>query len=87
MDKLRIQEVLDKYNISAAELGRRLGVSRSSITNTINNGNPGIQTLLKWAEVIGCSATEFIEKILPKDNEITCPKCGTKLEVKIKSEN
>lgn len=84
MDKLRIQEVLDKHNISAAELGRRLGVSRSSITNTINNGNPGIQMLLKWAEAIGCSATEFIEDVEPKQNVITCPKCGTRLEVKEK---
>ncbi|WP_163308891.1 helix-turn-helix transcriptional regulator [Dysgonomonas sp. 521] len=61
MNKLRIQEVLDKYHISAAELGRRLGVSRSSISNTIINGNPGIQMLIKWADAIGCNVTEFIE--------------------------
>ncbi|OJU55650.1 MAG: hypothetical protein BGN96_12245 [Bacteroidales bacterium 45-6] len=84
MENIRIQYVLDKYNISAAELGRRLGVSRSSITNTINNGNPGIQMLLKWADAIGCSATEFIEEAQPKENVITCPNCGTKLEVKEK---
>ena len=84
MGNLRIQHVLDKYNISAAELGRRLGVSRSSITNTINNGNPGIQMLLRWADAIGCSATEFIEEEQPKQNIITCPKCGTKLEIKEK---
>ncbi len=84
MNKLRIQEVLDKYNISAAELGRRLGVSRSSITNTISNGNPGVQMLLKWAEAIGCNASEFLEDEQPKQNIITCPKCGTRLEVKEK---
>lgn len=61
MNTLRIQEVLDKYNISAAELGRRLGVSRSSITNTINNGNPGAQMIIKWADAIGCEASEFFE--------------------------
>ncbi|MBF0651256.1 helix-turn-helix transcriptional regulator [Dysgonomonas sp. GY75] len=84
MNKLRIQEVLDKYNISAAELGRRIGVSRSSITNTINNGNPGVQMLLKWAESIGCSASEFLEDECHETNTITCPKCGTRLEVKEK---
>ncbi|SHE57048.1 helix-turn-helix domain-containing protein [Dysgonomonas macrotermitis] len=60
--KLRIQEVLDQYNISAAELGRRIGVSRASISNTINNGNPGAQMLIKWAEAIGCKISEFFEK-------------------------
>ncbi|TFD92554.1 XRE family transcriptional regulator [Dysgonomonas capnocytophagoides] len=59
---LRIQEVLDQYNISAAELGRRIGVSRASITNTINNGNPGAQMLIKWADAIGCKISEFFEK-------------------------
>lgn len=62
---LRIQEVLDQYNITAAELGRRIGVSRASITNTISNGNPGAQMLIKWAEAIGCSVSEFFE--LPND--------------------
>ena len=85
MNKLRIQEVLDKYNISAAELGRRLGVSRSSITNTISNGNPGVQMILKWADAIGCDAAEFLkEDTIDSVNQFHCPKCGTKLEVKEK---
>lgn len=81
---LRIQEVLDKYNLSAAELGRRIGVSRASITNTINNGNPGAQMLIKWAEAIGCDVSEFFETKIKNEREFQCPKCGTTLEIKEK---
>lgn len=67
MINLRIQDVLDKHGITVAELARRADTTRSNIANTINNGNPSIQTLDKWAKAIGCSINDFFD--IPKDGE------------------
>lgn len=65
--ELRIKEVLDKKNMSMSELGERIGVKRSSITTTINKGNPTVETLEKIAGALNVEVWELFTPSINKE--------------------
>jgi len=79
---LRIKEVLKEKGYTIQSLSEEMGINRVSLTNSIN-GNPTVETLEKIASTIGINVSDLFA---PSDNSIICPKCGTRLEVKEKSE-
>lgn len=59
--KLKVEEVLNRKGISIAELARRVNVSRSSMHNTIKNGNPNLETLGKIADALDVDVVDLFE--------------------------
>lgn len=76
--KLRIKEAIKAHGLSVEQVAKRMGILPSALSQSIN-GNPTVEKLEKIAAAIGCTPSELLA--IPT-NTITCPKCGTVLEVK-----
>lgn len=57
--ELRIKELCIKRNISVTELGRLVGMKKSTIHTTIINGNPTLETLEKIATALNVGISEL----------------------------
>lgn len=86
--EVRLREVLSEKGVTSAELAGRVGVSKATVSNLINNKTmPSLDTLEKIAEALGVEVWElFVSKNnlneQQNQNTITCPKCGIKLSFK-----
>ena len=67
--------------MTAKELAARLGMTETGLSIAIgDNGNPSLKRLQEIADILGVSVPELFAP--QPSNTITCPKCGTVLEVK-----
>lgn len=86
--KVRLKEVLSEKGVTSAELAGRVGVSKATVSNLINNKTmPSLDTLEKIADALGVEMWELFvskEKLVEQQeqNSIVCPKCGAKFELK-----
>ena len=76
MSKFRILELCKQKGITQKDLAETIGLAKAA------NGNPTFETLEKIAAGLGVSVPELFAP--QPTNTITCPKCGTVLEVKEK---
>ena len=77
--EFRISEILKGKGMTQTDLAERIGISRVGLSKAIN-GNTTIATLRKIATALEVDISELFT---PKPTDtITCPKCGTVLEVK-----
>ncbi len=82
---LRVKEILKAKGMTAKELAKLLNVSEGSLSLTIKDGaNPSVQTLEKIATALGVPVAELFET--PKDGVITCPHCGKRINIEVKSD-
>ena len=85
--KVRLKEVLSEKGVTSAELAGRVGVSKATVSNLINNKTmPSLDTLEKIADALGVEMWElFTEKPTsnePNSNTLVCPKCGAEFIIK-----
>ena len=82
MTELRIKELCKQMNITQQELAEKIGIKKSTLSNSINN-NPTVETLDKIAQALGVSVRDLFK---PEGNEakLTCPHCGMPIEICIK---
>lgn len=81
--ELRIKEILKEKKITAISLAETVGMAQPSMSNIVNGKvMPSVETLERVAVALGVPFTDLFEQ--PQQNVITCPKCGTRLEVKEK---
>ncbi len=80
MANLRIKEAIKAHGLSVEQVAKRMGILPSALSQSIN-GNPTVEKLEKIAAAIGCTPSELLA--LPT-NTITCPHCGTVLEIREK---
>lgn len=83
--KLRIKDrgwTLDRLALEMKNKNGEKGISQAAVSQIIN-GNPTFDKLQEIASIIGISVSELVmdEEELNK-NFITCPKCGSKFELK-----
>lgn len=78
---LRIRDICREKGIAQKKLANMINMSAIGLSKAIN-GNPTKDTLEKIASALGVAITELFER--PKENTITCPKCGTQLDVRVK---
>lgn len=83
---LRIKEVLKEKGKTIQMLSDEVGITYANMNNIVNGkSTPSLPTLQKIADALLCPIVELFEpQLSPDSNVITCPKCGTKLEVKEK---
>lgn len=80
-NEFRIAEILKSKGITQKDLAEKIGISRVGLSKAIN-GNTTITTLRRIAAALEVSVPELFAP--QPSNTITCPKCGTVLEVKEK---
>ena len=85
--KVRLKEVLSEKGVTSAELAGRVGVSKATVSNLINNKTmPSLDTLEKIADALGIEMWElFTERPTsnePNSNTLVCPKCGAEFVLK-----
>lgn len=78
-NEFRIAEILKSKGITQKDLAEKIGISRVGLSKAIN-GNTTITTLRRIAAALEVSVPELFTP--QPSNTITCPKCGTVLEVK-----
>lgn len=78
-NEFRIAEILKSKGITQKDLAEKIGISRVGLSKAIN-GNTTITTLRRIAAALEVSVPELF--VPQPSNTITCPKCGTVLEVK-----
>lgn len=76
--ELRVKELCKEKGIQMQELADKLGITRITLTRNIS-GNPTIGTLENIATALEVSVPELFAP--QPSNTITCPHCGTVLEI------
>ena len=80
---LRIKEYMNQNKVSSASLAEKVGISKVAISNIITGKSlPSLENLMKIAQVLNVSVSQLIGEDEPPKNQITCPKCGAKFELK-----
>lgn len=59
-----------------------MGVTRVSIVKTLS-GNPTLDTLQRIATALDVDLLDLFEDNRKKNTSITCPKCGTSVNIKV----
>lgn len=79
--QLRIKEVSKSQGISITKLAELVGITQPNMSNIANGKtSPSLDLLERIAAALGVPVPELFA---PRPtNTITCPKCGTVLEVK-----
>lgn len=87
--RVRIKEIMSEKGITSVELAEKIGVSKATISNLINNKTmPSIDTLGKIATALGvpdwqmfASKEEAVNDT--KEEFLTCPYCGKEINVEL----
>ncbi|MDR0573035.1 MAG: helix-turn-helix transcriptional regulator [Tannerella sp.] len=80
---MRIKEILKEKGLSQKEFASRLGMSEVGFSIAISEkGNPPINKIKEIAAALGVPITDLFEP--PASDAIICPKCGARLEIKVK---
>ena len=77
---LRIKEIIKEKGTSVNALAEKMGITRVGLSQHIN-GNPSVEVLERIADALEVDVTELFDS---GKSAITCPKCGTKLNISIK---
>ena len=80
-NEFKILELCKERGLTQKELAEKMGISRVGLSKAIN-GNTTITTLKKVAEALGVPVYDLFDK--PSCTSLTCPKCGTELELTVK---
>ena len=84
---LRIKEIMKEQGITTKQMCAQLGVTRETISRQINDSNPKLSTLIKYANTLNVPVSELFTQPGPtdhKDNNIICPHCH--MSIKLKAE-
>ena len=81
MIQLRIKELCKEKGITLNQLAEKIGISQPSISGiATGKQKSAFDTLEKMADALEVTPAELFAP--QPTNTITCPKCGTVLEVK-----
>ena len=80
---LRVKEILKEKNITAKYLAEKIGMSEVGLSKAISeNGNPPLKRLNEIAGALGVPISDLFK--VPKfQTYLTCPNCGSGLEIGI----
>lgn len=77
---LNIRAAVKKYGYTHQDIAAKLGITETGFSQHVN-GTPGLRTLQRIADAIGCDIVELFDQ--PDTNNTTCPHCGNSITVKI----
>lgn len=79
---LRINEIIREKRLTVAEIAEKLGITRGTAQRQIH-GNPSLETLQRYAEVLEVDITELFSSNKKKEVETNavCPHCGKQIKI------
>lgn len=78
---MRIEEICKEKNITYKQLAEKANMLPEAISRlAAGKTNPTLSTLSAIASALGVQVVDLFER--EPTNTITCPKCGTKFEMK-----
>ena len=77
---LNIRNAVKKYGYTHQDIAAKLGITEVGFSQHVN-GTPGLRTLQKIADAIGCDIVELFDPL--ETNNTNCPHCGNPITVKI----
>jgi len=77
---LRVQAICKQKGITMQQLSDKLGITYQALYASLS-GNPTLSRLGDIANILEVDIVDLFDK---KSNSLTCPKCGTDLELTIK---
>jgi transcriptional regulator with XRE-family HTH domain len=80
---LRVKEIAREKGLTIAQVAEKTDMLPPALSRIINGSNTTIETLEKIANALNVPISELFDRPA-NDNTITCPNCGTRLEVKKK---
>lgn len=87
---LRIKDILHEKGITAKSLAESMGKAPQYLNSIINGGKgASLNTLQEIAKVLDVPMAALFADYKPEivDHPIVCPKCGTKLIVKVEQDH
>lgn len=82
-----IKRTIKEHGFSQKEVAERLGVTNSSLSQTVHNDNVSLKMMRKIADIIGCQVGDFFrDEITPVKEEdeghtFPCPHCNKPIKV------
>lgn len=76
--KERVKNLLKEKGMTAKELSAKMGISEGALSLCLS-GNPTLSRLQEIASALGVKVGDLFAS---SSNVLTCPKCGTKFEIK-----
>ena len=87
---LDLKRAIKEANFTQREVAEKLGITLTSL-NQILSGNPTYGKLKQIAEAINLDVVDLFydegkskKEFIQIEKDLCCPKCGTKLELKLK---
>lgn len=80
-----IQSIIKEKGFTQNQVAEALGVSKSSLSQSVHNDNTSVKMMKRIAEVIGCKVGDFFRDELDESptEGIVCPYCGKPLNIQI----
>ena len=82
---LRIKELIKERGITTKQLSILMKLTRETISRQINDSNPKLSTLIRYANALNVPVSELFtksEQTDHKDNNIICPHCNNAIKLK-----
>lgn len=79
---LRIKELCKKKGITLEMLAERLGILRTSLSQSMSRNSFSIDKLSEIADALDVEIPELFSAS-KHDDGLTCPNCGAKLTIKV----
>lgn len=77
-----IQAVIKARGFTQNQVAEALGVTKSSLSQSVHNDNTSIKMMKRIADVIGCKVGDFFKDELEEEKpSLVCPKCGARLRL------
>ena len=85
-----IKSVIKEHGFTQKQVADAMGVTESSMSQTVNNENVSIKMLHRIADVIGCKVGDFFKDEMEhcepcasmhKLGKFTCPHCGQEITI------
>lgn len=81
--ELRIKELCKQKGITLEMLAERLGILRTSLSQSMSRNSFSIDKLSDIADALGVEIPDLFASVKKDNDAPTCPKCGAKLSIKI----
>ena len=81
-----IQKVIKEKGFTQNEVAERLGITKSSLSQSVHNENTSIKMMRKIADVIGCKVGDFFKDEMEETESravptLVCPHCGKEIKI------
>ena len=88
---LNIKQAIKSHGLEVRQIAERMGITPTALSQHINGKmykgkrvapNPSVDVLQRIADAIGCDVSELFDPVeKPRQNQITCPYCGRKINL------